>query len=279
MAQWIPIASLALFALAGCAANDAHGAPAPLIIGFDIASPPLFDVKNGCPTGIYPLLVGAIVRDARQAMMAYPAPFSRVLVNLDSGEWGAGGILKTPARLEKYDFSDPIYAETIVVYFNKAKSRPINTMAELAGKRVGVVRGWSYGKELDALGARHYFVVEPANADVINFKKLQTGRIDALLTLKEVGVHLMSSGAFNELSPSAIPVQSSQTYIAFNKKSQHADVLLRLNSSINKLQASGQLSELVNQYLKRLQLTQASRAAVALPGSVADQLKKAGCPL
>lgn len=271
------IACLFLFAFAGLAGNVAQGAPAVLTIGFDVGSPPFFDLKNGCPSGIYPLLVGAIFRDAGLPMLAYPAPFSRVLVKTDAGEWGAGGILKTPDRVARYDFSDAIYTERILVYFNKTRSRPINTLADLEAKRIGVVRGWSYGKAFDELGAGKFFFLEPVNADVINFKKLQIGRIDALLVLKDVGLNLTSSGEFTDLAIADIAIPSSQTYIAFSKKSGNAELLRRLNKSINKLQTSGHLSELIKQYLKTAGRTQPGRSVVEPPKHVTDQPANANC--
>ncbi|MYM37926.1 substrate-binding periplasmic protein [Duganella qianjiadongensis] len=242
-----------LSAWAACASNIANAENSALTLGFDIGSPPFFDMKNGCPSGIYPLITGAIFQDAGQPIIGYPAPFRRVLAKLDLGVWGAGGILKTPERMAKYDYTDAIYVENNVIYFNRKKQHDFQTLADLQGKRIGVVQGWSYGEKLDELINNKFFSVEAVNSDLTNFKKLKLGRIDALITIRDVGASIMAKGEFDDLAISRIPVFSNSTYIAFKKNSIHENLIRRLNYSIKKLNNTGQLAYLVKSYLQNLQ--------------------------
>jgi len=247
------------FILIGTENNVTRADNFVITIGFDVGSPPFFDLKNGCPTGIYPLIVGAIFHDAGQPIIGYPAPFRRVLANVDAGLWGAGGILKTPERVLKYDFTESIYTEKVLFYFNRKKINRINSIADLEGKRVGVVHGWSYGNKIDEMVLNKYFSIEPVNSDLINFKKLQLGRIDALITIQDVGYNILSRGDFSDLSPSDINFLSNNTYIAFKKNKNNEDLLRRLNISIKKLNNSGRIANLVKSYLQSSETTSATQ--------------------
>jgi len=76
-------------------------------------------------------------------------PWKRAIAYLDGGKGGLGGIYKTKPRLEKYDYTDEIFSEEIMVYVPKGKAFAFSSVYDLAGKRLGVIRGWSYGEEFD----------------------------------------------------------------------------------------------------------------------------------
>lgn len=223
--------------------------PPPPVVGFDIGAPPFFDLHDGRPVGIYPTIVEAIFKDAGEPYTAVPAPFVRVLANVDNGSWGAGGILKTPARLLKYDFSDYIHIESVVAYYDQRRPISVERLADLTGKRVGILRGWSYGEAFDTTVTGLDIRVEAVRADEVNFRKLQLGRLDVVLVLEEVGTELMATGKFPDVVRSRLYIRQNPSYIAFNKKSGRSALLKKLNKSIARLRASGQLSALVRQYL------------------------------
>lgn len=244
--------------LAASASHVAKAGNTTPTLGFDIGSPPFFDMKNGCPSGIYPLITGAIFQDAGQPVIGYPAPFRRVLAKLDLGVWGAGGILKTPERVAKYDYTEAIYVENNVIYFNRKKQQDMKSVLDLQGKRIGVVQGWSYGDKFDELINNKFFSVEPVNSELTNFKKLKLGRIDALITIQDVGANITARGDFDDLAISSIPSFGNSSYIAFKKNANNDDLIRRLNASIKKLTSSGRLSALAKSYLQNLDGTSSS---------------------
>lgn len=232
------------------------------VIGFDNGSPPFFDAKAGKPVGIYPLLVEAIFDDAGVPMVAVSAPFTQVLANLDSAAWGAGGILKTPARLRKYDYSDYIFVESVVAYYSKRKPLVVGRLADLRGQRVGLLRGWSYGESFDASVSELDISVAPAGSDEANFHKLQLGRLDVVFALEEVGSDLIATGNYPDVERSSFFVRQNPSYIAFNKSAGRRPLIRKLNKSIARMRASGQLGTLVREYLAA---SQAAKQAGALP--------------
>lgn len=241
--------SLLLAALLTLAQACAFAA-SPVVIGFATGSPPFFDERGGKAAGIYPRLVTAIFRDAKIPMSAAPAPFGRVLANADRGAWGAGGILKTQDRLHKYIYTDYIFVESVAAYYHRDAPLKIARLADLRGKRVGTLRGWSYGEAFDATVRELNVALFASDTDDANFQKLQLGRLDVVLALEEVGSHLNASGNYPDVLASGLFVRQNPSYIAFRKSAANTALVKKLNKSIARMRASGELAILVRQYLE-----------------------------
>ncbi len=228
----------------------ASGTASPVVIGFDTSAPPFFDQKGGKPTGIYPAIVEAIFKDAGVPLVMTGAPFRTVLANVDSGRWGAGGILKTPERLRKYDYTDYIFVESVFAYYSKKHPLHLSRLSDLAGKRVGIATGWSYGEGFDTAVAELGIKVEADASAEASFRKLQLGQVDAVLALEEVGTHLMASTRYPNVVKADMYVRQNPSYIAFRKGRGHAATVRKLNASILRMRASGQLWTLVLRQLE-----------------------------
>ncbi len=217
---------------------------APVVVGFDHNAPPFMSAENGRTVGIYPSLVEAVFKDAGVPFRAESAPFARVIFNVDRGLWGAGGILKTPARIAKYDFSDYLYLETLVVYYNSKTPIQYTQLSDLRSKRVGTLQGWSYGEAFDVAIQEFDIQVKPLPSDEQNFRKLQLGRLDAVIVLEESGISLMRTGQFSDLAKASHVFRQNPSFIAFNKNARQGPLLAKLNKSLVKLRKSGQLASI-----------------------------------
>lgn len=221
-----------------------------VVIGFDTSAPPFFYMRDGKPEGIYPAIVEAIFKDAGVPLAVVGAPFPEVLANADSGRWGAGGILKTPERVRKYDYTDYIFVESVFAYYSKKHPLHVSRLSDLAGKRVGILSGWSYGESFDAAVTELGIKVEAHASAEASFRKLELGHIDAVLALEEVGIHLLASTKYPNVVRSDVYVRQNPSYIAFRKGSGHAATVKKLNTSILKMRTSGQLWKLVVKQIK-----------------------------
>lgn len=215
---------------------------APVVVGFDHNAPPFMSAEKGRTVGIYPSLVAAVFKDAGVPFRAESAPFARVIFNVDRGLWGAGGILKTPARIGKYDFSDYLYLETLVVYYNSKSPIPYTKLSDLRSLRVGTLQGWSYGEAFDVAIHEFDILVKPLPSDEQNFRKLQLGRLDAVIVLEESGAALMATGQFSDLTKAPHVFRQNPSFIAFNKSARQGPLLAKLNKSLARLRKSGQLA-------------------------------------
>lgn len=247
------------------AACTAAYAARPVTIGFDEGPAPFMSVEHGRPTGIYPDMVRAIFADAKVDLITESAPFNRVLGNVDRGTWGAGGILKTPARLARYDYSDYLHMETLVVYYARSRPFRVREIADLRGKRVGVLLGWSYGEAFDIAANDLDIQVSRVPTDEVNFRKLQLGRLDVVIVLDEAAQRLVATGKFYDLVQSPQIFRQNPSFIAFNKLSHRQELLEKLNRSIRRLRASGRLEKIVEQHTKASPQAAVSQTPIAPP--------------
>ncbi|WP_018610417.1 substrate-binding periplasmic protein [Uliginosibacterium gangwonense] len=229
---------LAIVPLAALAAD-------PLIINFDQANPPFMYSKDGKVVGIYPAVIDAAFKQMKTAVSLQAKPWARALQEIDQSGAGVGGIYKNAEREKKYDFSDQIFTEKLVVYFAKAHPITFSKVEDLKGKKVGVLRGWSYGDEFDAARKAGSITADETTGDDLNFQKLDIGRVDAVIAVAEAGDSLLQK--YKTLAAAAIPLAQNPTYLAFSKSANKAALLKQFNETIKAMKASGELGKLVSQ--------------------------------
>ncbi|MFZ6751392.1 substrate-binding periplasmic protein [Undibacterium sp. Ren11W] len=108
-------------------------------------------------------------------------PWKRALESAQNGEGLIFGISKTQERQRKLTFSLPIYTEqSLLVTRCDARFR-FNSMQDLKGKTLGIVRGTSYGEEFDQQKNILFKVEDDTSNNPARFNKLSQGRMDGLL--------------------------------------------------------------------------------------------------
>jgi polar amino acid transport system substrate-binding protein len=220
-----------------------------MLINFDEAHPPYMCNKGGEALGIYPALIQAAFARMNVEVRLEPKPWARAILELENGSAGVGGIYKNSERLKKYDYSEPLLVETITVYFHRDRPLAYAQIGDLFGKRVGVMRGWSYGDAFDQARAGGLIQVESVSSDDQNFLKLQSGRIDALLAIDESVSSLLT--AHPDIRASGTPFSEAPAFLAFSKGSNLAPLLRRFDQVIREMKASGEFRRLVQTELAR----------------------------
>lgn len=92
-----------------------------IVISFDAANPPFMYEQNGKAAGLYPAIIKAAFQHMQMGVTLQVKPWARVIRELDMGMTGVGGIFRTVERERKYDYSEPVFAEKLLVYFNKSR--------------------------------------------------------------------------------------------------------------------------------------------------------------
>lgn len=183
------VAMLAGGALPGWAAGGLR-----LEVSFDESAFPLqYGLGDGAAAGLYPLIVGAVGQRLGWALQLRARPFKRILVDLAAGDTCGGALVRTPEREAYALFSEPYFTERLQVYSMRGAVRPFQALADLAGRRVGVIRGWSYGPEFDAARQQGGFEVEEVPSDRQNFVKLFRERLDYVIAPELSGRLLLHS--------------------------------------------------------------------------------------
>jgi polar amino acid transport system substrate-binding protein len=215
-------------------------------IDVDAANPPFMYGTAAQAQGLYPELVKAAFLRMKQPAILAAKPWKRVLSELDLGLAGAGGIYQTGERARKYDFSEPLFNERIMVYFHRNRPLDFRSLADLEGLRVGVLLGWSYGDDFDAARKSGKVIAEEVASDRQNFDKLAQGRLDAVLAIEQAGSSLLALPGFGAIEKSPVYLTENLTYLAFNKN-QHTEQLLKdFNRTLQEMRKDGSYAEIVN---------------------------------
>jgi len=241
--------------LAACAAACLGAAAAaqtapqePVRVNVDESNPPFMFGREGRARGVYPALMTAAFQEMHVELRIEPKPWRRALQELDAAQAGVGGIYKNSERLAKYDFSDAMYVERINVYVPAARYFSYTRLADLEGKRVGVIRGWSYGDDFDRARSSGHLLAEDVESDEQNFRKLAFGRLDALLAIDEAGAVRLKQHADIRLAGT---MAENPTFLAFHKSAHQAALLERFNAALAKLKKSGRLDSIVDHAMAR----------------------------
>jgi polar amino acid transport system substrate-binding protein len=219
----------------------------PVLVMVDTANPPfMFLTSDGKAAGIYPAIITEAFERMGIPVKVSAVPWKRALATMEMGESGVAGIYKTIERVEKFDFSAPLFVEKVQVIVRANKTFPYSGIQSLQGKRLGVLRGWSYGDEFDKAKKAGLFTVEEVESDAQNLAKLQNDRLDAVLAIKESG-DVSTSGfgsarAFIALEP---PLSEKPTYLAFSKQVNKTELLKSFDEALASMRKDGTWNKIV----------------------------------
>lgn len=239
------------FALCSAATSKAD----PLLIQVDAGNPPFMYTVGAseAAAGFYPAVLQAAFAQFGTPIVVKAVPWKRALLELERGVAGVGGIYKNDERSAKFDYSDPIFVERIAVYYSTRNAIDFRSIHDLYGKRIGIIRGWSYGDDLDLARKYDQVIVEEVNGDQQNFKKLASGRLDAVLAVVESGERMLEDGAgeLAYIKMSNTLLASHPAYLAFSKKENRLETLKLFNKALAAMKKDGSLEKLFQQELAR----------------------------
>jgi len=242
-----------LLALAALLTASVQARAEPVFICLDIANPPfMYANADGKASGVYPAILDEAFRRMDTPVHVEAMPWKRALALAFEGKSGIGGIYRNSARLKTMDFSDVLYVERILVVTLAARKIGYTSIASLTGLRVGVLRGWSYGDAFDKARSEGLFTIEEVDGDGQNLAKLQAGRIDAMIGVKEnLEMHLSSSGKRELFTVHSIPLAENESFLAFAKSSSKKDLLARFNAALAQMRSDGTLQKMVLSLMAR----------------------------
>lgn len=162
-----------------CFAGTLSAAEEVVIFGDNNYQPVIFSDAQGHSAGILPQLLRQFARDSGAAITIKLYPWKRAYFSAEKGLGGVIGLSRTNQRMAIFDYSAPIYDDSISVIVIKGHAFPFNALADLAGKKIGVQSGASYGSEVDAAIKAGDLTVEADQSHTSRLKKLLHGRIDA----------------------------------------------------------------------------------------------------
>ncbi|WP_394779603.1 substrate-binding periplasmic protein [Undibacterium sp.] len=199
------------------------------------------------------------VLDVRFDVRTYP--WSRLELSARNGEGLALGLSKNPERLTAMHFSDAAYANNLWLVTRSDASFTFNSMQDLAGKKIGAVRGYSYGEEFDSGRNRVFQIEEDISSRPSRLKKLLSRRMDALLVYQqatdsaeevELGINrFMASEVKDTPLPANVsfhvlprPLQTESVYFCI-AAGKDAGIIASINDALAKGRKSGELARVL----------------------------------
>ena len=178
-------------------------------------------------------------------------PLPRALGFLEKGERdGIMILIKTPERAQYLEYTVPVMSVRGLIW--SAADRhdgPVEfgRLEDLRQHRAGVTRGYSYGHEFDQI--LKSMKVDVSNADILNFRKLISHRVDIFPANEIVARGLIK--IYPELQGKVTASKNSfiewVLHMAVSKKSPLASRLAEINAILAGMKASG----FVDQAIKR----------------------------
>lgn len=237
---------IALAALLLCAALPARGEIARVLIN---DAPPYRIVAsaNGGPyyTGIYIDILRQIADEVGLTLEFVDLPFARAFRAMQAGD---GDIMlgpnRSPERETYLSYLDPPLPREPKVFVQQRRADPVRRYEDLAGKRIGVLRGATYFDRFDADAA---LVKQPFDDYTAALRLVAVGRIDmaampelqALWLLRQTGFSLV-------LSPYRVPGRDS--YIVLSRRSALLAKASALEAALRRLQQEGRIDRILQRY-------------------------------
>ena len=211
----------------------------PLRVAVDGAYPP-YMYGNSPAKGLYPEIIRAAFSAAGISVALTGYPWKRALSLGRDGKAAVGGIYQNLARMAVFDYSDPIYRETLRVVVKAGRAFPFRGVVDLGGRRVGINRGWSYGEVFDSARRAGLFSAEEATDDQANLTKLILGRVDCVivdeLSLSQIVERM---GWEDKVELLDLPAAVNSVHLVFAKHSGKRQILERFNQGLVEIKKNG----------------------------------------
>ena len=173
-------------------------------------------------------------------------PWSRAIKVMQSGKADALiGVYYTPARAEFMDYGRvALYQDEIRLFSQRQdKFTWLNNMAQLQNKRIALIRGGSYGANLDEY-KNQMAVMDVSSVDQ-QFMLLAKGRVDFTANNVRTTQQILNRlGLQHQLVSHTPALTVLPGYFAFSKQSKYKALLAEFDQYLTELESSGELSAL-----------------------------------
>ena len=218
------------------------GGDADIVIGMSGGYKPYtFVDESGTLTGFEVELWDEIGRRTGRSVSYQTAAFSGLFGMLDSGKINsiANQITITPARLEKYVFSDPYvyYGAQLVV---RGDDDSIQDLAGLRCEKVGVSLGSNYEqmvRDFDSEGEIEVITYEDYQGSL---QDVALGRIDAVLNDRLAGLTTIEESGL-DLKFGGDPVEWLSNAYPFVDNESNRELVNEVNQALRSMRADGTL--------------------------------------
>jgi len=153
---------------------------------------------------------------------------------------------------------EPLFTNNDYFYSRADDPGTIASVADLAGKKIGLTQGYEYG---DAIDLHENLNKEYSLSDAVILKKLLAGRVDVIILTEKTDDYLIHSGGYAGKCKRGGVSATQRYYVVFSKShldgKKYRDVFSR---GFRKIKTSGTYQRIMSQWEARLKSMSATTA-------------------
>jgi len=245
--------------LAALFAGPALAKQCTLRAGYDPYGVYTYNDADGRAGGVDVDVIKTFAREVSCHVTFVEMPWTRVLLALEAGELDmTSSASMTPERQAFAHFSIPYRQADVAIYVRRGESGrfELKGLQDIpkTGLRLGIVTGYYYGEEFDALIENESFAaqIDPAADYDINIRKLLHGRIDGFI-VDDAGVMVSAVrglGVEDQVERHPLSLPGDDLHFMFSRKNVDALRVEGINHAIRRMQDDGRLEEIIRKHLE-----------------------------
>ena len=200
------------------------------------------------PSGVFVDMLNLASRRTGIAVRYSTYPWKRTFHYLDLGMIDAiAGVYSTRERREKYRMSAQVGRVEARVFVKKGKEFPLDSFADLKGRRGDRRFGSSHGQAFDAYANEHLDLVEASSVDAL-IRRVLNGYSDYFIDSYDAVTLNGAKDALDELSVLPFVVHAGGLYIAFSKSSLCEGAFHAFDEVLSDLVKQGVVDKMLARY-------------------------------
>jgi signal transduction histidine kinase/CheY-like chemotaxis protein len=237
MAIWVRSWIVALLLLTSGFALAVEQQARALVVGSEEEFPPFSTGTNSATAGGFTVeLWKAVAKERGLAYTLRIGPFNQILQEFKDGKIDVLiNLAQSAPRRQFADFTVPHVTVNGAIFMRKGVSG-INAESDLADKSIIVLQADLAHDYALSQGWQKHLVVEPTAADC--FKLLASGKHDAVLISKLVGMQTLRASDINNVKPLDIKAGFAQKF-SFAVQKGDADLLASINEGMSIVKLNG----------------------------------------
>ncbi|MGL1930585.1 MAG: transporter substrate-binding domain-containing protein [Desulfotalea sp.] len=210
-------------------------------------------VENGNVSGFSTKIVEIVLKRMNVDVVNIEAyPWKRAISMLEKG--GADALFSANYTKKRSNFAyypeETIVNSPWVMWVREEDDLKFESFDDLLGKRIGLVRGYSYTTDLWDFVKKHNIYEEVVN-DEQNFRKLNAGRIDYITAELGNGLYIVKTLGIDKIIPlKDNPIKSVGLYIIFSQKNVPKSFVDKFSDELKKLKQESLYKFLYDEYFK-----------------------------
>jgi polar amino acid transport system substrate-binding protein len=249
--------------LAGCLVIATTGSAAAqqctLRVGYDSYGVYSYTDGAGRAGGIDNDVVRAFAEELGCAVSFEELPWQRILLAIEAGQLELTSSASLTEERQRFArFSVPYRQAEVAIYVRRGETGrfPLKGLQDIpeTSMRLGIVTGYYYGQEFEALMKDDRFAaqVDPAVDYDINIRKLLHGRIDGFI-VDDAGVMvsaLRRLGVADRIERYPLSLTGDDLRFMFSRKTVDASRVEEVNHILERMQDDGRLQAIMRAHLE-----------------------------